>query len=613
MADVTIQGTELTTNVSVSAPQPLAGLNIYENVLISDVHAGSTSKLGTISSVSINGHGKSIIKANALRQLQLTDLSGVVQLQNGGLSTGQQQSLALSLNNADASINEQDVYRSVDVNLVANAKGNASILHGLTGQAMQTVNVSGDGKLEFGASFAASPIKTLQVAGNIALLGDTLEQLPQLALLDLSENTLTSRIKINPHTTALVGSKGVDLVHLGDQAISQEINLGAGNDTLTLGAQTILPTTLLSGGEGVDTLELTWAQFDAMSVNPDFTDHFSDFENWTLTNAGKEQTLDMALLTGVTAFSPGADFNKLTLHNFPQDGSLLLQGASSGKLSLDNPAFVGGGSDGVKLQVQSYANTGAQVLLRDVENLAISSIKTNERSQFDAPQIEGNALKKIEVEGDASLSLVMKPNQAVSQLALFDASRFVGANLSWTASSLADDVTVKGSLHGNNQLDMGKALTSNIRFIGGTGNDRVTVGAGANTISVGSGADIVSITAPGKDNATFTTILDPHHGMRITLPEWGAASFQAARFVLNSPTASLQNYLDAVAVTRGNASSNAQAAWFQFGNNTYYVQSHHDVATATHFVYGVDIVVKLVGLLDLSLSHLAANNALTIV
>ena len=51
----------------------------------------------------------------------------------------------------------------------------------------------------------------------------------------------------------------------------------------------------------------------------------------------------------------------------------------------------------------------------------------------------------------------------------------------------------------------------------------------------------------------------------------------------------------------GDASSNAALGWFQYDGDTYVVESMHDAINGyAGFVNGVDAIVKLNGLVDLS-------------
>ena len=53
------------------------------------------------------------------------------------------------------------------------------------------------------------------------------------------------------------------------------------------------------------------------------------------------------------------------------------------------------------------------------------------------------------------------------------------------------------------------------------------------------------------------------------------------------------------------AHSNGYIAWFQYGSDTYVVESLHNAVTTHDFQNGVDQVVKLTGLVDLT--HTSLN------
>lgn len=71
-------------------------------------------------------------------------------------------------------------------------------------------------------------------------------------------------------------------------------------------------------------------------------------------------------------------------------------------------------------------------------------------------------------------------------------------------------------------------------------------------------------------------------------------------------TATLADYANQAVIGGGDASTAGKIAWFQFNGDTYVVQSNHDATATANFVNGVDQIVKLSGLIDLSNAYFTA-------
>jgi S-layer protein len=189
-----------------------------------------------------------------------------------------------------------------------------------------------------------------------------------------------------------------------------------------------------------------------------------------------------------------------------------------------------------------------------------------------------------------------------------------------TGGTGADTVTLTT---GNNTVTLGNganaftATTGNNTYTGGTGVDTISVGAGVNTITTGTGADVVTITTAGANVNTYTTITDAHAGMQLAFTNLGTETFVSAKISsLDVGTAVFQDYANAVVAgaTQADHSMDGAFGWFQFGGNTYLVEVKHSTAGGINqtFVNGVDQVVKLTGLIDLSTATGGTSNILTL-
>ena len=138
----------------------------------------------------------------------------------------------------------------------------------------------------------------------------------------------------------------------------------------------------------------------------------------------------------------------------------------------------------------------------------------------------------------------------------------------------------------------------------GDGNDSITVGAsaGLNTINVGAGTDTVILGAAPSAAGYYSSVTGMAAGDKIDFAAVGTVAAEAtlgAKITLGG-AANFANYLDAAVA--GNATGAVN--WFQFNGNTYVTV---DAAAAATFSDGVDTVIELVGLVDLSTSVVASE------
>lgn len=143
----------------------------------------------------------------------------------------------------------------------------------------------------------------------------------------------------------------------------------------------------------------------------------------------------------------------------------------------------------------------------------------------------------------------------------------------------------------------------------GSGNDFVKVGAaaGLNVIDVGAGNDTVVIGGVQAAAGYYTSIKGFNAGDKLDLAATGTVVDEAtlgAKITLGAE-ANFANYLNAAVA----GASTGAVNWFQYNQNTYVTV---DAGGANTFQDGVDTVVQLVGLIDLS-NSVVASEILTIV
>jgi S-layer protein len=129
---------------------------------------------------------------------------------------------------------------------------------------------------------------------------------------------------------------------------------------------------------------------------------------------------------------------------------------------------------------------------------------------------------------------------------------------------------------------------------GGAGDDKLTSNAGLTTLKGGAGADTFVVSTASANVNIYTTIADAQAGDKIVLASQGVETFNATKLTLGD-TAVFQDYANLAA----NSSTLGTINWFQWNGNTYIVE---DMSSNTFFTEGTDIIVKLVGAVDLGLA-----------
>ena len=610
---VSITGTDITTRVSSSAPLASYSDIADQALQITDVHAHSSSKLGSITSVQISGHSTSTIASNALTNLEVNKVYGTVTIDNGGGYQGAAQTLALNLTNSNVSIVDKNVYSKVDITL--SGAGNASSLHALGGKAMQSLSVSGSGELSLGEDFATSSLQSISVNDGVFLRLPTFATLPNLRMLDLSASTGGGSASFNGSQTTFVGGSGKESISVLGTSLSKNIDLGAEDDTMTLAGLRISSGTLVNGGSGTDTIYMHWSDAATFLVDAAVRSQVQGFEVLSLQNPGKFANVDLRnapLFDKVEIGSLSAE-SRLSLNNVSNNVTITCATSEGGSLTVAGTTATDGASSSVSVNTYSQGKDQLNLTMSNIEQIKLYMVGeggfwhtpggTPPPSTELAVNLRGDQAQSLSLSGSSGVKL----DFAGAALKNFDATLFTGHSLEWTAGALQGNVIVKAPSYIKTSIDLSKASAANVSYFGSSGADILTLAGGANTVRLDIGADVLTISAPGKDSSTYTTVLDAHQGMKIVLPNLGSTQFTSTKLqVANAQT--LTNYLDGAIASLGNAASNAANGWFQFQGDTYYVQSRHDGNSNAHFVGGTDIVVKLTGLLDLSQAQLVGNS-----
>ena len=371
-------------------------------------------------------------------------------------------------------------------------------------------------------------------------------------------NTLTIS-----HIERLIGGTGSDTVTLSDEGGSVLVEGvefligGAGTDNVTLGdggnSITMRGIETLTGGAGVDTV--------------------------TLGNTGNTLTISrVERIMGGT----GAD--------------IVLLGAEGGSVLVGGVEFLigGAGTDNVTL-----SDGGNTITMRGIETLTggagtdivILGDVGNTLTVTGVEFLIGGAGTDNVTLGDGGNSITVRGIEMLTGGAGVDTVTLGNSGNTITVTG------VEGLLGGtgNDVVILGDSIsTVDLK----DGNDTVVLGSNANVVTLGSGNDVVKFSV-GKDEDIYSSVTDFSIGDTL---DFGLASAGTladkstlgAGVSLNG-TPSFLDYLNASSA--GNGGVNSLLAWFQFDGNTYIVL---DCSTNSSFQAGVDGVLKIVGLTDLS-------------
>jgi S-layer protein len=169
----------------------------------------------------------------------------------------------------------------------------------------------------------------------------------------------------------------------------------------------------------------------------------------------------------------------------------------------------------------------------------------------------------------------------------------MSAGLNVTSLNTSSATKITGG-NGADRLQAAAGTTADI-LIGGAGDDILVANAGLSTLTGGTGADSFRLIVASSNINSYATITDFQAGDLLDFQTdlLGFVNTQAGTGLAN--TAGFSDYVnDAIS-----AAAIDEAAWFQYGGNTYVVADVGAADTLT-FTTGDDYIVKLTGLVDLS-------------
>jgi S-layer protein len=358
---------------------------------------------------------------------------------------------------------------------------------------------------------------------------------------------------------------------------------------------------ILDGGDGTDTLSMTAASADGLDGSTVFSAQVKNFERLTINNAyGTDNdtldtlTLNLANLgftTYVTTTGTVADTTNVTnsdvlvLDKLATNGTVVLAG--KGLITVNVADAATGTSD--ILNVTNTVANGGTLTAANVETIKLTQSTAN-----GALVVTAADATAMTITASKTLSLTLTGS---TKLTSIDGSASTAA-ITVTSLNTTSATTIQGG-SGDDVLKAATGSTADV-LIGGAGADSLYANAGLSTLTGGAGFDTFYITTNSTNVNSYATITDATKGDYIVFNATGGTeAFKSAAVTLGD-TAVFQDYANAAI----NTLALGEIGWFQFGGNTYIVQDGDTGggADTTTFTNGEDYIVKLTGLIDLSLA-----------
>jgi hypothetical protein len=416
-----------------------------------------------------------------------------------------------------------------------------------------------------------------------------------------------------------------------------------GNDTVTFDGETIV----FSDGATLDQMAAEFvAQYGTAGVGPNWTVTLvpnglgADLVRFTANTPGPRADLTAAAFVFVDDNNVGTPAAAISVDTQGTNGSITLNGFKNGStLTLtENSSLVDSTGLGATHIVNllggtdTAANTINLVLDSDgdhgivqaslFENVNINTAD-NSLGGTDTLQLDDTAVKSIVITGNDGLTLETD-STVISNL---DASALGSdAFLTWTADANTVNISIKTGA-GGSDIDVSAIHLPNgtpgvaanpIQFVGGAGNDELQLGTTAGSaranITLGGGNDLVHVGLQDGGN-DYSNINDFVESTGST--SWDQLDFDGITGGLDTDildfrgqddaleaTAVFQDYLDQAA---GNNADDGGATgdihFFVWTDGNTYVVRDNDASD--EFVDGVDQVIRLTGIHDLTVDNFA--------
>ncbi|MDA9185626.1 hypothetical protein N9O60_02150, partial [Gammaproteobacteria bacterium] len=596
--------TVVLTNDGVTAVKAVGNTGVTANtVAVTDASDALGVAAGTITDVTAHNYTTLAVNSNALTNLNVLGGSGNITIGNA-LTGNTAKTLNLSVDGVTGgTLDDADVYTTLNVATKytgASTTVTGSTLANVTSTSVDDLNVSGDKVLTLTSTAGMTGLINVAVTGTAGLSGTFAAT--TMKTIDTSGTTGKATITFDATKATYTGGAGVDAVTTSAVAPTKAISLGAGDDSLTLASGTTAVTGAISGGDGTDTLVMMAADIVTADNDLAFSSLVTGFETLYVAGSAAATNINLTNMGQTSSVIVGASAGAgvVTLTNLASGGTVTQVGTHASGVTVSNALFgaVGATTDSVNLVMAAAAGfDGGTFTAANVETVNLNATDTSVTAGITAMTVVVTADKAttLNVTGNAGAALTLTSSV---KLATLDASASTGAVSATSVSTAA--ITMKGGSAGDSFIANGTTASA---LIGNGGADTLTTNAGLSTLTGGEGNDLFVIPAASANDGIYSTITDAAAGDRISFFNKGVETFATTAVTL-AGTASFSDYLDAA--TAGDGSTNGAISHFQYGGNTYLVQ---DNSAATSFADGVDAIVALTGLVDLSTASMSQANA----
>ena len=546
--------TPVTTGVASATAAGVGGVGLGA-VTVVDAKA-------TIASVTLANYGNSTINSDAMTALTLSGDSGTL-----GITHAAQTALGLTVNGLVSTISKDNTITDSSngyKTLAFHTTGAASKVSGIADTAATTLTVDGTQVLTLTSAAGLTTLKTVTVSGSAGL---TVTAGLAASVTDVNASATSGAVtlSIDPTTTTYEGGSGVDTVTVNKA-----------------------PMVAISGGAGTDVLVLNVSA--VTFSNPSANTFLSGFETLGL-GAGATGTYDA---TGFAHLTEGAITAGPVGYSNVAAGVDLTLSASPTVATTYALKDATGSADALTVTLGKGV-AGGSLTANGIETVTVAT--NSSLTSTASLTLVDDSVTAIKVTGGASnLTLTTTGDTTLTSV---DASAMTGGLTYKTAGTVAE--VVKGGASANTLTSL-LGTTVADTLIGGAGADTITANKGLDTLTGNGGNDTFVIVATANVNS-YATITDINSGDTISLVNLGTETFQQSKIALAS-TAVFQDYANAAVNAGGDASASGYIAWFQYGGDTYVVESLHNATTTLNFSNGTDAIVKLTGVVDLSTATL---------
>ena len=595
--------TVVVTTAGVDLVEATGKVGVTANtVSITDVNTASTTSAGTITSATAENYTSFGFNGTALSTLNLKNGSSNIIIDNSGLTTPTNKTLNLTVDGlTGGTLDDADIYTTLNVTTkyTGTSTTTTSTLTNVTFGALTALNVSGDKVLVLTSTAGASALVNVKVTGSAGLTGTFAAT--TMKNIDTSGTTGKATVTFDATVASYTGGAGVDAVTTSAAAPTEVISLGDGDDSLTLATGTNAVTGAITGGNGNDILSMVVADAAVADNDLAFSALVTGFEKLTLTGSTGAQAVVLSNLGLTSDITVATGSGTTTLTDFANAGKLTLTGDRAGDgVTISNAAFATPTTNSINVVMTATAGfNGGTVTAANVETVNLTATDTLTTATAHTLIVTANKAATLNVTGNAGVALTLTGSVL---LATLDATASTGAVTATAVSTAAI------TMNGGSGADQFTATTgTNADVLNGNGGaDILTSNAGLTVLTGGLGNDTFVVATNTSNVGIYTTITDFSAGDRLKLANMGTETFTTTKLAL-ADTATFLDFLNLAAA--GDGSTDGAISWFQYGGNTYVVE---DMTAGATFTSATDLVVKLTGLIDLSVASLNTGSGPTI-